>query len=718
MEIGLRILIINQEFNLTIMKKYIFNLFILSLLIGFTACNEEFVLEEAPEPEEANFEVSSSSNGENYVVLSNSSGGFIKKWDFGNGASAEGSEVEAYFPFEGEYEVTLTVYSKGGSVSSSETISIANTDPTICNVEFLELLTGGCDQTEGKTWVIDAERSGHFGVGPPNAAGPDYYAAAANEKAGGGLYNDEYTFILNNYQYIQETNGDVYLNPAQAGNFPGAFEPEVGDRKAPYEAPENINYSVGEDDAGNPVISFNNNGFIGYNTGVNTYTILSISENEMFIRFNDASTPDLSWFHRLIRKGYAPVDASFTATTSELTATFTNSSLNATSYAWDFGDGATSTEENPVHTYAEAGTYTVTLNATAPGESDSYATEVTVAATPLLLPLDFEDLEPAWTTFGGNTYSYIDNPDPSGNNTSNKVMEVVHGNEPWAGQFVDLAEPLDFSQSTELAVDVWAPSTGQVRLKLENINDNTDFIEIDADIPVANEWVTLTYDVSAAVGKTYGRVVLFPGWNVANAGTFYIDNLQFAVEEASEISLELLTGENQKAWKLKEGPGAFGVGPERGSDAYFPNGADISGDRPCLFNDEFIFKTGGQYEYNANGDIYAEAYMGIAEGCTDDTALDGTDAEAWGPGKHSFSLTTATETEPAFITVRGTGAFIALPKAYNGGEYAAAPPNMDATVSYEVFDYTKDASGETLSIGVDVAGDGSVWWNFVLVPAN
>ncbi len=35
-----------------------------------------------------------------------------------------------------------------------------------------------------------------------------------------------------------------------------------------------------------------------------------------------------------------------------------------TEYFWDFGDGSTSTEENPEHTYTAAGVYTVTLEAT------------------------------------------------------------------------------------------------------------------------------------------------------------------------------------------------------------------------------------------------------------------------------------------------------------------------------------------------------------------
>ena len=44
-----------------------------------------------------------------------------------------------------------------------------------------------------------------------------------------------------------------------------------------------------------------------------------------------------------------------------LTVTFRNTSNNGVSYLWNFGDGATSTLENPVHTYTKAGSYTVSL---------------------------------------------------------------------------------------------------------------------------------------------------------------------------------------------------------------------------------------------------------------------------------------------------------------------------------------------------------------------
>nr|WP_262895660.1 PKD domain-containing protein [Marivirga atlantica] len=435
----------------------------------------------------------------------------------------------------------------------------------------------------------------------------------------------------------------------------------------------------------------------------------------MFIRFSDASTPDLKWYHRLIRKGYAPIAADFSAEPAELTVTFTNTSLNAESYTWDFGDGSTSTEESPVHTYAEEGTYSVTLTATGPGQSATVTKEVTVSSTPKLLPLTWENDNIQFGEFGGSVFSVIDNPDPTGANTSTRVGEFVKGTEfSFAGLAMLLDEPVDFSENTTLSMKVWSPVTTNVLLKLEVAGDPDTFTQVEASIPTAEQWVELTFDFSGAQNNLQNLVV-FADTENNNGGTFYIDDIGFATESANEITTELLTGGGSKSWKLKPAAGAFGVGPDKGSDAYFPNGADISGDRPCLFNDEFIFKTGGQYEYNTNGDIFGEGYMGLSDGCQPDTNLEGTDAAAWGSGIHSFSLTPATDTDPAYITVRGTGAFMALPKAYNGGEYGAAPPDMDAAVTYEVLDYFKNASGEELSLTIDVGG---AFWNFVLIPAN
>ncbi len=59
-----------------------------------------------------------------------------------------------------------------------------------------------------------------------------------------------------------------------------------------------------------------------------------------------------------------PPSASFEVEINELTVKFNNTSTNATSYIWAFGDGNSSTEASPTHTYAAEGTYQVELFAT------------------------------------------------------------------------------------------------------------------------------------------------------------------------------------------------------------------------------------------------------------------------------------------------------------------------------------------------------------------
>ena len=80
-----------------------------------------------------------------------------------------------------------------------------------------------------------------------------------------------------------------------------------------------------------------------------------------------------------------PPVANFGFTTSGLTASFTDSSSDSdgsiASRSWNFGDSTSSTATNPSHTYAAAGTYSVTLTVTDnAGATNTKSQSVTVSS--------------------------------------------------------------------------------------------------------------------------------------------------------------------------------------------------------------------------------------------------------------------------------------------------------------------------------------------------
>jgi len=85
-------------------------------------------------------------------------------------------------------------------------------------------------------------------------------------------------------------------------------------------------------------------------------------------------------------------DANFSFNADGTQASFTNTSLNSDSYAWNFGDGSTSTDLSPVHDYASPGTYDVKLIVSSCELSDSITKQITIIPQTIseLSKLDFE----------------------------------------------------------------------------------------------------------------------------------------------------------------------------------------------------------------------------------------------------------------------------------------------------------------------------------------
>jgi PKD repeat protein len=110
-----------------------------------------------------------------------------------------------------------------------------------------------------------------------------------------------------------------------------------------------------------------------------------------------------------------------------LSVNFTDTSAGApTSWAWSFGDGGTSPAQNPSHVYTAAGTYSVTLQATNAGGSNTLTKTNYITVLPP--PPDFTiTLSPAKQTInvGGNT-TYTTTATPA-NGFSGQVTLSVSG---------------------------------------------------------------------------------------------------------------------------------------------------------------------------------------------------------------------------------------------------------------------------------------------------
>lgn len=125
-------------------------------------------------------------------------------------------------------------------------------------------------------------------------------------------------------------------------------------------------------EGGNPATSTAQNPTVTYDVAGEYDVTLEVSNafgsdvitktNEVLIR----DEPIAEWF----------------ATTNLLLAIFNNNSVDGDSYFWDFGDGTFSTEESPIHTFANDGIYTVSMTVSNPCGSDTFTEDVEVATLP------------------------------------------------------------------------------------------------------------------------------------------------------------------------------------------------------------------------------------------------------------------------------------------------------------------------------------------------
>ena len=245
------------------------------------------------------------------------------------------------------------------------------------------LAVGGLDYNEGVTegWRYLEDIYTH--------GGGDHFDAVAIHPYGWPLHwraiTDTYQVLVNHGHghkklWLNEYGWDTTNEAQKAANITTVLETL---RQPQYDMVFEANYLVLTDLPGTP-----DNGHDYGLCSRNTQT-LTITPRQSWYAFRDVTKtfPDVVDFTADVRSGPLP-----------LTVHFTDASVvtGATAWLWQFGDGGTSAERNPDHTYTQDGTYTVRLTVTGSSgpvtkEKVGYITAGVVPPVPGVDNPSFED---------------------------------------------------------------------------------------------------------------------------------------------------------------------------------------------------------------------------------------------------------------------------------------------------------------------------------------
>ena len=296
------------------------------------------------------------------------------EWNFGDGNSSTEQNPVHVYGSEGTYNVTLVATNDAGSsyvgtmvITVTRLVPVANFTANVTEgsapltVQFTDTSTNSPTQ-----WNWD------FGDG-----------TNSTEQNPVHVFSGEGTYSVT----LVTTSGNVASNPKSMNikvnsvSTPpvASFTADPTEGSAPLtvqftdtstNSPIQWNWDFGDGNTSteqNPVHVF---------SGEGTYSVTLVAIN------GDGSSDPESMNIKVNRVLTPPV-VDFTAQqTGPLTVQFNDASSNSpTQWNWDFGDGSTSTDANPAHVYAAAGTYTVNLTVSNADGSDTASKAITVTGT-------------------------------------------------------------------------------------------------------------------------------------------------------------------------------------------------------------------------------------------------------------------------------------------------------------------------------------------------
>ena len=367
-------------------------------------------------------------------------------WTFGDGGTSTSQNPSHTYTAAGNYTVSLTATNSCGSDVETKTAYITVTEPPVSDwtvITYDDFESGMGNYTDGGTDMLryTSGTYAHQGnaaadIQDNSGTASSFYHTLGYDVSGYTELEVDFWFYAVSMEtaedfWLQYYNGSAWQTIATwaAGTHftNGSFYHEVVTiSSGSYNFPTNAQLRFLCDASGNA-------------------DDIYIDE----IEFRGSGTP-------------APPVADFTGTPTTgdypLTVAFTDESIGSvTSWSWAFGDGGTSTAQNPNHTYIAAGSYNVTLTVTGPGGSDGETKNgyITVDEPPVgsWITITYDDFESgmgSYTDGGGDMSRYI-----SGTYAhQGSAAADIQDNSGVASSFYHTLS-YDVSGYTELEVEFW-----------------------------------------------------------------------------------------------------------------------------------------------------------------------------------------------------------------------------------------------------------------------
>ncbi|SIS82960.1 PKD repeat-containing protein [Zobellia uliginosa] len=294
-------------------------------------------------------------------------------WSFGNGDTSSLADPVYVYNTEGTYTVSLTVTDSEG-LTDQETLTVVVAEPVVVGDFALRINAGGPQLTHnGEVYVADRDFVGGKSYTNTSAEVPE-------------LYKTERSALPPNFGYdIPLANGEYQVTLHFAEIFWGATggrSGAVGKRVFDVVMEGNTildDYDIFDEVGPQTVVTrtfdvtlvdgvlnlgFDANAPDGRNEPkLSAIEIVSVGAvNEGPVAFASA-TP---------LNGVAPLEVNFNGSGSI-------DDVEVLSYTWDFKDGGSSTQMNPVHTFVDPGAYEVSLTvADAQGKTDTHTVTIQV----------------------------------------------------------------------------------------------------------------------------------------------------------------------------------------------------------------------------------------------------------------------------------------------------------------------------------------------------